>query len=1362
MEPLIFVGIACPWCEYMNRSAAKFCGNCSRPLSFNRSCTQCDANNPAHHRFCEACGAPLLEDASQAPVGQSAVETYSERRVTEMHKVSPVPVGQPAVETASLGAEIADVRETPRAPKSPRKPRLLGLKWDTPAPSWQWSWAYLRSWAVRNRWELLAVVLLTIAAAVLRIYGLDDILPGVHQDEGDFGLEALRVLEEGWIGVYTMASHGYPTGPVYFVALMIWLLDASIYTVRLSMALIGIVTVPAAYLLFRLGFGHWVALFATSGLMWSYWHVHLSRIAFPMVSLSFVISLAATALLWAMRSGSGWSWLVAGALLGVIPYTYLSYQVFVVVVAGILVTYVFLQRDRLRHSLVSVGILAIGMLLVAAPMILFILDSPDVYFNRMRSASLFSVPEFTDAEGFRAKADFVVGRAWDALTLLLRNPRLDVSDGLGGQGAMDVGIAVLAYIGLAVSVARWRSPPYLLAALAVLGALSTVMLTEAQGIMRRSVIAIPWVFGLAGIGAVGIVSLTGRMLGKKGQIAAVGGLVVILLLGGAWNLQYYFGEMTQSSHVKWVFPTHHIDGLEAVHSFEDPGTIYFYSSGMFYENDTIRFLYPDTPGINRSREFGTFGLERLDAGPVTYVLTGSDYIGEIDRLKELHPGGETIIDAESRFIVYHLPADPSFVPDVNAVLALDDEGPVAAIEVISDDFERPRSVVVADGRIYVADPGAHELIVLEADGRQVARVRESIQPFSHPVDVDADAAGNIYVLDSDLRQVSMHDAAGDFMQVLPIPEFMARAAGFHVDSQGRIWLAITPAQLVAAYDSEGQEIVRFSTALDGMDLQPVDVAFHAADAVYVTVVGTMTSVMRFSEDGELLDSWQLTRANSAEAPHLSVDSSGVVYVTDPEQGAILRMVGGSRVWTEADMSSWILPRPPLGKAIGIALDEQTGSLVVTDSTNGNIYRLSLERFTSRLPIMAATINPEGTVLTDTVTSTNPSSAVVHQTSTSEGTVLTDTVTSTQPVQWPNISLVQRFSGLQLPVDLAHAKDGSGRLYVVEQKGQIQVFENDVKNQTPFLDIRERVECCGERGLLGIAFPPDFSSSRHVYANYTTISPGSLHTHVSRFSLRRDAHHVDPDSEEIILQIPQPSTLHQGGQIAFGPKGNLWVGMGDGGPGGDTQNKAQNGRTFLGKLLRLDVTSSTETPYTIPADNPFIGNDEFLDEIWAYGLRNPWRFSFDRQTGDLYIADVGEVDREEVNFQPANSPGGENYGWKIFEGTLCRNPSNCSIAGLTLPVAEYKNNTKDYLSVTGGFVFRGPNQPSLKGIYFYADYGTGRIWGLQQINGTWETKLLLDTSHAISSFGEDEAGNLYVVDHGGQVLQMQAVEANKDD
>ena len=906
MKSMIFVGTACPWCEYINRSAAKFCGNCSRPLSLNRACVQCDADNPAHHRFCEVCAAPLLADASQETVADP------------------------------LGAGASYGQETPRAAK-PRKQRLLGLRWDTPAPRWQWSWAYLRSWAVRNRWELLAVMLLTVMAAALRLYRLGDIPPGLHGDEAWFGIDARRILKDGWIGIWTPSSFGYPTGTIYFTALLFWLFDASIYTLRLSIALLGIATVPTAHLLFRLGFGRWVALFATSGLMWSYWHLHLSRMAFQVVSLPFIATLAATALLWAMRSGSRWSWLVAGALLGLTPYIYLSFPVFLAPVAGVLVIYVFLQRDRLRDALLQVGIFVIGMLLIAAPMIHFAIDSSDVYFSRMINSTDST---FTDDEGFVAKTSFVAARAWDALTLFLRNQVNDGVTGLGGKGAVDVGIAVLAYIGLAVSIVRWRSPPYLFALLAVLGALAVVVINEpGMGIMRRTITVIPWVFGLAGIGAVSMVSLARQMLGTKGQIAAVGGLVVVLLLGGAWNLQYYFGELSQSSHIQWLFISDHTDSLKAAHSFEDPGTIYFYSGRTFYGYETIRFLYPDTPGINRSREFGTFGLERLDAGPVTYVLIGSSYKGEIDRLQELHPGGETVIDAESRFSVYHLPADPSFVPDVNAVLALDDEGP---IEVINNDLERPRGVAMANGRIYVADPGAPELVVLEADGRQVARVRESVQPFSHPVDVAADAAGNIYVLDAGNGQVSMHDAAGDFMQVLPIPAFMARAGGFHVDSQGRIWLAVTSAQLVAVYDSEGQELVRFSTALNGADLQPVDVAYHAADAVYVTVVGDMTSVMRFSEGGELLDSWKLAGANSAEAPHLSVDSSGVVYVTQPERGEILRIAGDSQAWTEEDMSSWLLPRPPLGKPIGIALDELTGSLVVTDSTKGNIYRLQIE------------------------------------------------------------------------------------------------------------------------------------------------------------------------------------------------------------------------------------------------------------------------------------------------------------------------------------------------------------------------------------------------------------------------------------
>ena len=280
---------------------------------------------------------------------------------------------------------------------------------------------------------------------------------------------------------------------------------------------------------------------------------------------------------------------------------------------------------------------------------------------------------------------------------------------------------------------------------------------------------------------------------------------------------------------------------------------------------------------------------------------------------------------------------PETASVLNAAALLAGEPQVVRFEVINEDFERPRGVAAANGRLYIADPDAQELIVFEADQR-VARVQRSDQRFREPVDVDADAAGNIYVLDTGHGQVSMHDAAGDFVQVLPIPERVGHARGFHVDSQGHIWLAVTSAQLVAAYDTNGQELVRFSTALNGADLQPVDVAFHAADAVYVTVIGTRTSVLRFSEDGELLDSWPLIPANSKDGPHLSLDRSGVLYVTQPEQGGVLRIAGGE----DEDVSAWIFPpSTPIRKIVGIALEE-SGSLVVTDSENGSIYRLPIE------------------------------------------------------------------------------------------------------------------------------------------------------------------------------------------------------------------------------------------------------------------------------------------------------------------------------------------------------------------------------------------------------------------------------------
>lgn len=352
-----------------------------------------------------------------------------------------------------------------------------------------------------------------------------------------------------------------------------------------------------------------------------------------------------------------------------------------------------------------------------------------------------------------------------------------------------------------------------------------------------------------------------------------------------------------------------------------------------------------------------------------------------------------------------------------------------------------------------------------------------------------------------------------------------------------------------------------------------------------------------------------------------------------------------------------------------------------------------------------------------------------------------------------ISLTPVVSGLASPVVVAHAGDGSNRLFVVEQEGRIQLVKNGVVQPTPFLDITDRISSGGERGLLGLAFPPTYASKGYFYVNYTDTSGNTV---IARYRLTNDADRADPASEEIILRIDQPFANHNGGHLAFGADGLLYIGTGDGGSAGDPQNNGQRSDTLLGKILRIDVESSTTLPYVIPTSNPFLTTndptDQIRDEIWASGLRNPWRFSFDRQTGDLYIGDVGQNTFEEINFQPVGSNGGENYGWKILEGFDRFNNSTADTSGLTLPVAGYDHSQG--ASVTGGVVYRGSAPSEAQGVYFYGDFVNGRIWGLRQNGATWETALLLDTPYGISTFGEDEAGNVYVADYfGGAIYQL---------
>jgi glucose/arabinose dehydrogenase len=344
------------------------------------------------------------------------------------------------------------------------------------------------------------------------------------------------------------------------------------------------------------------------------------------------------------------------------------------------------------------------------------------------------------------------------------------------------------------------------------------------------------------------------------------------------------------------------------------------------------------------------------------------------------------------------------------------------------------------------------------------------------------------------------------------------------------------------------------------------------------------------------------------------------------------------------------------------------------------------------------------------------------------------------------------SGFSSPVGVYNAGDESGRLFVVEQTGKIRIIKNGVTLATPFLDLGSLITCCGEQGLLGLAFHPDYPAKPYFYVDYTRSGDGD--TVIARYTVSGNADIADPNSAAVLLTINQPYANHNGGQLAFGPDGYLYIGMGDGGSSGDPQNNAQNLNSLLGKILRLEVTDAFPY-YTSPPDNPFASAIPGLDEIWAWGLRNPWRFSFDRLTGDLLIGDVGQGSYEEVDYEKAGSAGGVNYGWNCREGAHSYTISPyCTLAlpSLTDPVAEYTHALG--CSITGGFVYRGQDYPNLAGRYFFADYCFGTIWSVVQTGMNPPTftprKHELDTGLNISSFGEDETGEVYVVDYGGTI------------
>jgi glucose/arabinose dehydrogenase len=333
-------------------------------------------------------------------------------------------------------------------------------------------------------------------------------------------------------------------------------------------------------------------------------------------------------------------------------------------------------------------------------------------------------------------------------------------------------------------------------------------------------------------------------------------------------------------------------------------------------------------------------------------------------------------------------------------------------------------------------------------------------------------------------------------------------------------------------------------------------------------------------------------------------------------------------------------------------------------------------------------------------------------------------------------------GFSQPVHVTHAGDRSGRLFVVEQAGTIRVLRSGQLLRAPFLDIRRRVIAGGELGLLSVAFHPGYAANGRFFVNYTSNQP-ALRTVIAEYRASRRNPDVAESAERVVLEIEQPFRNHNGGLNLFGPDGMLYIGMGDGGSGGDPYNNGQRLDTLLGKLLRIDVNG---TPYRIPPDNPFVGRGSARAEIWAYGLRNPWRFSFDRGTRRLFLADVGQNAWEEIDLIER----GGNYGWNIMEGAHCFNPpTDCNTADLRLPIAEYGRAMG--CSITGGHVYRGSRVGALVGRYLFGDYCSGRVWTLvEDAPGRWTMSLLLETAFSISSFGEDEDGEVYIVDHSGSL------------
>jgi glucose/arabinose dehydrogenase len=355
-------------------------------------------------------------------------------------------------------------------------------------------------------------------------------------------------------------------------------------------------------------------------------------------------------------------------------------------------------------------------------------------------------------------------------------------------------------------------------------------------------------------------------------------------------------------------------------------------------------------------------------------------------------------------------------------------------------------------------------------------------------------------------------------------------------------------------------------------------------------------------------------------------------------------------------------------------------------------------------------------------------------------------------QWTQV-----VAGLDNPILLTNAGDGTGRMFAVEQNGFVLLLEDGTYNPEPFLDVTEALPRTviqgrySEQGLLGMAFHPEFATNGEFFIAYTKQDGGLV---VARFNvLEDDPNRADPESGQEVLVLDEPFDNHNAGMLAFGPDGYLYVAIGDGGGSGDPLNNGQKADNLYSSIIRIDID---QEPYAIPEDNPFLDDDRFAPEIWVMGLRNPWRFSFDRENGDMYIADVGQERFEEISFVPGDVNGGLNFGWATYEGNEIFKAEIEPVTDVTPPIIAYDHSFG--CSVTGGYAYRGEALAELDGVYIYGDYCNGNIWfAYQDEDGEWQDDLMWMSEYVISSFGEDEAGEVYLVDYKGEIYRLDRAE-----